>query len=221
MKKTTYAAVFAAIALAGFSGADFTPFVCVPACAQDVATGIAAIAKNFSPEQNLDISGTKLVYKNLPAGVSAKIVGTTYEQLIGFDGKIRNPLSPKTTKVTFELTDAAGNKAVTPTFELSVPVAKISPPKPTATRSPPSFLRFRNGAAAKENLFPPRISPSSFPPNARMSATRLCGNAPSFSQANFPKFSGVKSRCSTARVRGKMTSTSWSRSLPGIPIAQI
>lgn len=124
MKKTTYVAVFAAIALAGFSGADFTPFVCVPACAQDVATGIAAIAKNFSPEQNLDISGTKLVYKNLPAGVSAKIVGTTYEQLIGFDGKIRNPLSPKTTKVTFELTDAAGNKAVTPTFELAVPVAK-------------------------------------------------------------------------------------------------
>lgn len=126
MRKTTYAAAFAAIALAGFSGADIIPFVCVPACAQDSATGIAAIAKNFSPEQNIDLSGKQLVYKNLPAGVSAKIVGTTYEQLIDFDGKIRNPLSPKTTKVTFELTDSAGNKAVTPTFELGVPVAKIS-----------------------------------------------------------------------------------------------
>lgn len=120
MKMNAYSAVFAAIALAGFSGFD-VPFASVPVYAQEAA-GIAEIAKNFDPAKNLDLSGKKLIYKRLPAGVKAKIVGTTYEQLIDFDGKIRNPISPKTTKVTFELTDKAGNRAVTPTFELSVPV---------------------------------------------------------------------------------------------------
>ncbi len=131
MKKTTYAAVLAAIAVAGFTGVEKIPFVGVPALAQETAATTAtslaaAAAKTFSPEQNLDLSGTTLVYKNLPAGVTAKIVGTTYEQLINFDGKIRNPISPKTTKITFALTDADGNTAVTPTFEVAVPVVKMN-----------------------------------------------------------------------------------------------
>ena len=130
MKKTTYTAVLAAIAVAGFTGVEKIPFVGVPALAQETAATTAtslaaATAKTFSPEQNLDLTGTTLVYKNLPAGVTAKIVGTTYEQLINFDGKIRNPISPKTTKITFALTDADGNTAVTPTFEVAVPVVEM------------------------------------------------------------------------------------------------
>ena len=120
MKIHAYSAVLAAIAIAGFTGFD-VPFAGVPAYAQE-SVSLADIAKNFTPEKNLNLTGTTLVYKNLPAGVTAKIVGTTYEQLIDFDGKIRNPISPKTTKITFVLTDAEGNSAVTPTFEVAVPV---------------------------------------------------------------------------------------------------
>lgn len=126
MKIHAYSAAFAAIAIAGFTGFA-VPFASVPALAQEAAATTAtslaaATAKTFTPEQNLDLTGTTLVYKNLPAVVTAKIVGTTYEQLINFDGKIRNPISPKTTKITFALTDADGNTAVTPTFEVAVPV---------------------------------------------------------------------------------------------------
>lgn len=120
MKMHAHSAAVAAIAIAGFVGLE-VPFASVPAYAQEAA-GIEEIAKNFDPAKNLDLSGKKLIYKRLPAGVKAKIVGTTYEQLIDFDGKIRNPISPKTTKTTFELTDKNGNKATTPTFELNVPV---------------------------------------------------------------------------------------------------
>ena len=120
MKIPTYSAALAAIAVAGFSGFE-VPFASVPVYAQSEAA-LTEFAKNFTPEKNLTLTGKRLVYRNLPAGVKAKIVGTTYEQLIDFDGKIRNPISPKTTKVTFELTDKAGNKAVTPTFKINVPV---------------------------------------------------------------------------------------------------
>ncbi|MGF0068776.1 family 20 glycosylhydrolase [Candidatus Spyradosoma sp. SGI.093] len=126
MKDTTLAAALAALALAGFAGAENLPFGAVPALAQDAAAApavsVAELAKAFSPENNLDLSGETLAYRNLPAGVSAKIVGTTYEQLVGFDGKIRRPISPKTTKLTFALSDASGATAQTATFEVAVPV---------------------------------------------------------------------------------------------------
>lgn len=122
MKKINSAAVIAAIAVAGFSGVPVLPFAAVPAFAQDAQQqSLAELAKNFDPAKNLDLSGKEVAY-TLPAGVSAKIVGTTYEQIVGFDGKIRRPISPKSTKLTFELSDAAGNTALTPTFEVSVPV---------------------------------------------------------------------------------------------------
>lgn len=127
MRNTTLAAAVAAIAVAGFSGVPALPFAAVPALAQDARQAqrsLAEIAKNFDPAKNLDLSGKEIAYKNLPADVSAKIVGTTYEQLVGFDGKIRRPISPKTTKLTFELSDASGAAARTATFEVSVPVDK-------------------------------------------------------------------------------------------------
>lgn len=121
MNKTPYVAALAAIALAGFSGADF-PFAAVPAFAQAAASKAEQAAKAFDPAKNLDLSGAKIAYKRLPAGVKAKIVGTTYEQLVDFDGTIRNPISPKTTVLTFELTDRDGNTAQTAAFEVAVPV---------------------------------------------------------------------------------------------------
>ena len=120
MKMHAYSAAIAAIAVAGFAGLD-VPFASVSAYAQE-AVVIAEVAKQFTPDKNLDLTGERLVYQNLPAGVTAKIVGTTYEQLISFEGDIRNPIAPKTTKITFELTDASGQKALTPTFEVSVPM---------------------------------------------------------------------------------------------------
>lgn len=121
MQKTTLAA-FAAIAVAGFSGLAPAPFVLVPAVAAQATSDVAELAKNFDPAKNLDLSGEEIAYR-LPAGISAKIVGTTYKQLVSFDGKIRRPISPKTTKLTFELSDASGATARTPTFEVSVPVS--------------------------------------------------------------------------------------------------
>lgn len=151
MKIKNYsAAVIAAIAVAGFTGVESVPFVGMPAFAQEagVPSNLATtIAKSFNPEQNLDLSKATLGYKNLPAGVSVKIVGTTYEQLINFDGKIRNPISPKTTKITFAITDSAGNTAITPTFEVSVPVDP-------ATRA---FLNAKNKTLAKKPAVVPAL----------------------------------------------------------------
>lgn len=121
--------LLAAIAVAGFTVPN-VPFFAAPAFAQEAA-GVATLAKSFDPATNLDLSGDTVAYK-LPAGVTAKIIGTTYEQLVDFDGKIRHPLSPKTTKLTFELTDAFGVKAVTPTFDVSVPVDSYSAKKAQA-----------------------------------------------------------------------------------------
>ncbi|MCD8283264.1 MAG: family 20 glycosylhydrolase [Opitutae bacterium] len=122
------------LAVAAFSVSGFFLGTVFPAVAQESATtnpvaagddALADLAKSFSPEQNIDLTGTQIAYK-LPAGISAKIVGTTYEQLVDFDGKIRNPISPKTTKLTFELSDATGATATTPTFEVAVPAKKKS-----------------------------------------------------------------------------------------------
>lgn len=134
MMKNRNALLLAAIAIAGFSGAQAVPFVIVSAVAQTAAATVVVsdLAKSFDPAANLDLSGKVLGYK-LPVGVTAKIIGTTYEQLVDFNGNIRRPISPKTTKLTFELSDASGAKAVTPTFEVSVPVDPYSAKKAQAT----------------------------------------------------------------------------------------
>ena len=62
MNKTPYVAALAAIALAGFSGADF-PFAAVPAFAQTAASKAEQAAKAFDPAKNLDLSGAKIAYK--------------------------------------------------------------------------------------------------------------------------------------------------------------
>ncbi len=50
----------------------------------------------------IDVSGDQLTHE-LPASITAKMIASTFEQIIALDGKIRHPLNDKTTLVTFEL----------------------------------------------------------------------------------------------------------------------
>jgi len=135
MKKMTQAAALAAIAIAGFSaGFENVPFVAVRA---DAAVSAEEAAKKFNPKTDVDISGKKIRYK-LPAGVRAKIIGTTYEQIVDFDGKIRRPISKKTTRLTLELSDATGKTAKTATFDVSVDTADA--PKTQNANAKPAVI---------------------------------------------------------------------------------
>lgn len=66
-------------------------------------------AEDFRVEKHLDLSGSIVGY-DLPTGVNAKIVATTDEQVVGFDGAIRRPISDVKSLVTFEL--SKGNEKV-------------------------------------------------------------------------------------------------------------
>ncbi len=78
-----------------------------------------SVAEMFLP-RDVDASGERIKL-NLPENISAVLIGTTYEQIIDFDGKVRHPISPKTTKLTFQLTDPQGNKGWTRILEVAVP----------------------------------------------------------------------------------------------------
>lgn len=64
-------------------------------------------ADKFDASKQLDLSGDQLRFR-FPAGIDASIVGSTFEQVIGMDGKIRRPLSDVTSQVTIALTDRGG-----------------------------------------------------------------------------------------------------------------
>ncbi len=158
MKKTIQSLAISAFVFAGF----FCEFA-VPAEAENLdknsvpeqKSALENFAKNFSPAENLDLSGTKIAYK-LPEGFSAKIAGTTYEQLVNFDGEIRQPISAKTTKLTIEIFDNAGNSALTKTFEVAVPV-KISGEKFLSENQKPAVvpaIQEWRGAAEKKFFVP-------------------------------------------------------------------
>lgn len=85
----------------------------------DASGSLAKLGVDFDPSKHLDLRGDKIGYR-LPSGVTATVIGTTYEQVIGFDGKIRRPLSDVVSKVTFELSDG-GSKAPTGTQLLTIP----------------------------------------------------------------------------------------------------
>ena len=61
-------------------------------------------ADQFDASKQLDLSGDKVRFR-FPGGVDARIVASTFEQVIALDGKIRRPLSGMTSKVTIELSD--------------------------------------------------------------------------------------------------------------------
>jgi hexosaminidase len=83
------------------------------------SVSLGKLAETFSPAEHLDLRGDQVGYR-LPRGVTATIVGTTYEQVIGINGKIRRPLSAITSKVTFELSNGK-EKATTAPQLLTIP----------------------------------------------------------------------------------------------------
>lgn len=77
-------------------------------------------AKSFNKD-NVILGENELQCK-LPEGVAIKVLGTTYEQLIGFDGSVHRPLTdiPKKVLVTFELSKDS-KKAQSATLEFDIP----------------------------------------------------------------------------------------------------
>lgn len=83
------------------------------------AESASQAAKKFDAAKHLDLSGENVRFR-LPSGVDAEIVGSTFEQVIGMDGKIRRPLSDVTSVVTVKLTDRGKNSSQV-TVPLTVP----------------------------------------------------------------------------------------------------
>ncbi|MDG5800549.1 family 20 glycosylhydrolase [Marinilabiliaceae bacterium ANBcel2] len=84
-----------------------------------VATNLEKIAKEFSPDKNLDLTGSIIEYKNLNENISVSIIGSSYKQIIDYDGTITRPISNKSTEITFELSD--GEESVqTESFSVKV-----------------------------------------------------------------------------------------------------
>ncbi|QQL45771.1 family 20 glycosylhydrolase [Sulfuriroseicoccus oceanibius] len=73
------------------------------------AASVNEVAQNFDPASHLDLTGGSVGYR-IGGGVDARIVGSTFEQVVGMDGKIRRPLSDVATLVTFELTKDGKDK---------------------------------------------------------------------------------------------------------------
>lgn len=123
-KNILISTLMAVIAVASFAEAKPGAPARVPSYAAEPVASLASAVGAFSVEKNVDVSGDKVVYKNLPAGVKVSIAATTYEQLISPEGKIRHPISPKKTKVTFKLVKG-GDSALTQTFDIDVPVKAV------------------------------------------------------------------------------------------------
>jgi len=96
------------------------------------SASVKQVAEQFQAGKHFDLDGSMVDF-NLPAGIDARIVGSTFEQVVGVDGKIRRPLSDVTTLVTFELNQDGADKQLV-TRELLIPgrmkVAAGSNPKP-------------------------------------------------------------------------------------------
>lgn len=112
--------LMATVALSPFANAKADPEA-VPSYAAEPVDALKQAIAEFSVEKNVDVRGDKVVYKKLPSGVKASIAATTYEQLISPDGKVRHPISPKSTKVTFKLSKGK-TFSLTKDFEIAVPV---------------------------------------------------------------------------------------------------
>lgn len=63
-----------------------------------------SIANRMNTE-NIKVLGDKIVLDNIPEGCSAKLIASTFEQVVNLDGSIRRPISDKTTLLTFEVTN--------------------------------------------------------------------------------------------------------------------
>lgn len=151
-KNILISVVMAMVAVAPFTQAKAIEEK-VPSYAAEPVASLAQAIKDFSVEKNVDITGDKVVYKKLPAGVKASIAATTYEQLISPEGKIRHPLSPKTTKVTFKLTKGK-ESSLTQTFDIAVPVKEKA--KANGNEKPAVVPALQEWAGASGSFKPAR-----------------------------------------------------------------
>lgn len=63
---------------------------------------------------------TKFTLPTVPEGFTIKINGADFEQIIAKDGKVQHPLTDKTVKVSFEVSDNKGNSKVTGDYDYTV-----------------------------------------------------------------------------------------------------
>lgn len=104
-------------------------------------------AETFDAAKQVDLSGNTLRFR-LPSGIDAHIVGSTFEQVIALDGKIRKPLSDVTTLVTLELSDG-GKQSHRVTAALTVPGRKKAMPGANAKPAVVPALREWIGGQGK------------------------------------------------------------------------
>ncbi len=108
------------------------------------------VADTFNAATQLDLSGDQIRYR-FPSGIDARIVGSTYEQVIGMDGKIRQPLSDVTTQLTIELS-GDGNSKQDVTAAVTVPARKKT--VPGANEKPSVVPALREWLGAKGAFTP-------------------------------------------------------------------
>ena len=112
----------AAVAILGICVATL---IGVCAYAKVSSAMLDSAAEGFDVHKNLHLAGDTLSFRDLPKCVNkARIFASTYEQIVDVDGKVRRPISPKTTLLTIELVDSAGRKALTKALEYAVPAKK-------------------------------------------------------------------------------------------------
>ncbi|PRZ01795.1 hexosaminidase [Marinilabilia salmonicolor] len=86
------------------------------------------LAENFSPEKNINTEGQQLTYVDIPENVKVEIAGTSFEQIIDFEGKIIRPLSDKASQVTFLLKKDTLS-ALTKTFSITISAKETKTPQ--------------------------------------------------------------------------------------------
>lgn len=75
-------------------------------------------ANTFSIK-NLSLTGDFLGYVDLPQGVKVRPIASTLEQIVALSGKIRRPISPVTTEMTFEVSKGS-KKFLTPAIPVLI-----------------------------------------------------------------------------------------------------
>lgn len=109
-------------------------------------------AEGFDVHKNLHLTGDTLSFRDMPDCVrKAHIYASSYEQLVDVDGKVRRPISPKTTQLTIELIDSAGRKALTKSLEYAVP-AKKAPTEESGNAKPKVIPALQEWAGTSGNF---------------------------------------------------------------------
>ena len=108
------------------------------------------LAETFDPEQRIALEGDRIQFL-LPSGMQARILASTFEQVLDLEGRIRRPLSQVTTQLTFELSD--GQQTSTPvTVSLAIPPRV--PARPGANAKPAVVPALQEWQGAEGSFIP-------------------------------------------------------------------